>query len=263
MNTKPRTEIVLITPEIATEWLENNHNNRPISDRTVARYAEDMRAGKWTLNGESIKFDVNGKLIDGQNRLFAAFEHKVSFRTLVTRDLPEEAFATIDTGRKRTASDAMHFAGLNVSNKTHIAAAVRLINGYRTGKLAVKNSGMTNADILMFLRDEPGIIAMVSKVKHAMGKALGGMVSPISAVLYLASRRLNVEEFLEKVGSGEGLAKNSPMLTLRNKLLTSVNRKDATERFWSIVIAWNAYVSGRQLQVIRVPQDPPSIEGAG
>jgi hypothetical protein len=37
----------LITPEIAKEYLEKNTKNRLISQQQLARYARNMKEGKW------------------------------------------------------------------------------------------------------------------------------------------------------------------------------------------------------------------------
>lgn len=261
---RPRSEEVLITPELATKWLnENMRTNRPISNRVVAGYAKDMAAGAWTLNGESIKFDLNEEMIDGQHRLYACIESGASFRSVVTWDLPTNAFATIDTGKRRSASDAMHFAGYaDTQYKTSIAAAIRLILSYRAGAETMRQN-IPNAEVLEFLRKEPTLSQVVGEVRHALDRPLHGMTSPVAAVVYLASRSgPSYAEFIQKLGSGENLTRTSPILTLRNKLLSMPHNRDPRERFWSIVIAWNAHVDGKTLQIIRIPQEPPKIKGA-
>ena len=55
-----------ITPKQAEKYLEENiENNRPILDRHVAVLARDMKAGNWVQNGETIKFNGTGALLDG------------------------------------------------------------------------------------------------------------------------------------------------------------------------------------------------------
>lgn len=256
------SEVMLVTPAQATKWLEENmRTNRPCSDRIVKGYSADMAAGRWMLNGESVKFDIEENLVDGQHRLWACVNAQVPFWTVVTRNLPKHAFATIDTGKKRSASDAMHIAGMGAHYKTTIAAVIRMVVAYR-GQLPVGHVAVPNAQILAFVHDEPGIAGFVAKVRSALGKPLKGMASPVAAVLFLASHGTSTDDFLEKLGSGEGLTKSSPILTLRNKLLGMGSNNDATERFWSVVVAWNAYVDGRSLQAIRVPQELPKIKGA-
>ncbi|NUN01320.1 MAG: hypothetical protein HUU41_09415 [Bryobacteraceae bacterium] len=60
---------MLITPELARQWLERNVRNRPISENTVIAYGLDMLEGRWQYDGAPIRFDTDGNLIDGQHRL--------------------------------------------------------------------------------------------------------------------------------------------------------------------------------------------------
>ena len=72
-----------ITPEYAKELLDYNKKNRSLSKATVDRYAEDMRKDNWQQNGEAIKIDWDGNLIDGQHRLAACVKSGVSFDKLL------------------------------------------------------------------------------------------------------------------------------------------------------------------------------------
>ena len=65
------TSIVTITPEEAAKMLETNQRNRNVSKNAVAAMARDMTAGHWRLNGEAIRIDGDGNLIDGQHRFSA------------------------------------------------------------------------------------------------------------------------------------------------------------------------------------------------
>lgn len=60
-----KSETVTITPSVAQAWLSMNANNRKRQPRFVRQYARDMKDGGWRLTGDSIKFDVNNRLIDG------------------------------------------------------------------------------------------------------------------------------------------------------------------------------------------------------
>lgn len=48
--------VEVITPKLAQEYLKLNTNNRPISNLQVNRLVEQMREGKYMLNGEPIIF---------------------------------------------------------------------------------------------------------------------------------------------------------------------------------------------------------------
>ena len=82
--------IVRVTPALATEWLEGNVAlNRRLIPNLVTFYAAEMRAGKWRVNGESIKFSKSGALMDGQHRLHAIIKVNQSIPMVVVRELDQ------------------------------------------------------------------------------------------------------------------------------------------------------------------------------
>jgi hypothetical protein len=76
-------EWMTVTPDQALKWLEDtNTNNRSVRDIHVQRLASDMKNGKWRgFNGEAIRFDSLGRLVDGQHRLWACTVAGVPFDT--------------------------------------------------------------------------------------------------------------------------------------------------------------------------------------
>lgn len=82
---KPRLSFMQVTPEIAKRWLTRNPRNRVARPATVARYARDMAAGKWHLDGSPIRFDATGTLLDGQHRLAAIIESEATIITAVNQ----------------------------------------------------------------------------------------------------------------------------------------------------------------------------------
>jgi hypothetical protein len=106
-----RPEVMVITPQIAQEWAALNTRNRPVRYAKVAQFARDMKAGKWVLNGETVKIAANGDLLDGQHRIFACIQAGIAFETVVIRGLPSEAQDTIDTGVGRKMADQLALRG--------------------------------------------------------------------------------------------------------------------------------------------------------
>src|SRR5215467_2969648 len=108
---EPLIKIENITPTMAAQMLGTSAGNRPIRKAVVERYARDMIGGKWTLNGEGIKFDTAGRLVDGHHRLQAIVMSKTDQLMLVVRNVPEHAMLTLDTGISRSFHDASIVAG--------------------------------------------------------------------------------------------------------------------------------------------------------
>ena len=66
---KRKLEVITLTPEMATELLELNKHNRPLSDGHVRRIAAQIQEGKWKFNGDTIKIAVDHSVLDGQHRV--------------------------------------------------------------------------------------------------------------------------------------------------------------------------------------------------
>lgn len=79
-----------ITPRIAKTMLSHNTGNRPLRKAVVQRYATDMENGDWQDNGDPIRFDTNGRLIDGQHRLEAVILSDTPIDAWVLRGLKPE-----------------------------------------------------------------------------------------------------------------------------------------------------------------------------
>lgn len=132
-------KIELITPKIAEQYLEKNSNNyRRLYKATVDQYASEMLNGKWIFNGEAIKFNKSGKLVDGQHRLSAIVKSGCSIPMVVITDVNDDV-NTFDIGKTRSVSDIAAANGLDYSctNTTTVGAIGFLLgcNGtYKTPK---------------------------------------------------------------------------------------------------------------------------------
>lgn len=104
-----------ITPEIAAEYLKVNVKNyRKLQRSVMKRYAEDMKAGRWQMNGEPIVFDNNGMLKNGQHRLAAVILSGVTVEMTVIRGI-DESVTAYDLNSVRTATQISNAQGVDVS----------------------------------------------------------------------------------------------------------------------------------------------------
>lgn len=103
-----KSEIVNVTPQMASDWLQRNTDNRPLYRTVVNGIKAAMLRGEYMQTHQGIAFDENGILMDGQHRLTAISElSDGSFPMLVTWGIPREAFKVMDIGLKRSAADAL------------------------------------------------------------------------------------------------------------------------------------------------------------
>lgn len=103
------TKTMLVTPQTATLWLDTkNSHNRPVSQSTVERYVQEMRAGRWVNNAQPIIFGKpSDRLLNGQHRLKAIVISGVSVECTITWGVDDNAFDTIDDGNKRSLADVL------------------------------------------------------------------------------------------------------------------------------------------------------------
>lgn len=248
------SQVWQITPDLAKQWLEGHTHNRPLYDRDVDRYAEEMKAGKWVLNGAPIIFDWNGALRDGQHRLWAVFNSGVTIRAVVVQGVDPDTFATLDSGRKRSGADHLIVAGFSFEYRGHVSASLRLIHQYETSQIGMKYTTSPGA-IVEAARTHAAVGDMVSRLIKAPA-TLKGSTSSLSAVLHLGSvgHPDKAELFIEQWVTGAGLDEVSPVLALRQRLLQA-KRLRPDEKFFYGATAWNAFVIGRPMHHLKISKN--------
>lgn len=153
-----KIEVLEITPQMASQMLANNPENRPIKRLWVEKLARDMASGHWQTNGDAIRLNGDGSLIDGQHRLTACVQSGVSFTTVVISGLPHDVRATIDGGVKRSYGDRLTMR--NIPNGNLVASAIKMVAGIATGQL--RRISLTNAEMDEILTAHPGIVQSAS-----------------------------------------------------------------------------------------------------
>lgn len=255
IDMRPQIEAITITPAMANQWLKSNTHNRPARKPHVSRLANEMVKGNWQLNGETIKFDTWGRLIDGQHRLMAIVEASQPITTHVCTGLAADSdiFATIDVGLNRSAGSVLAMNGIKYPNQ--IAAAIAFMK--QTFGDSTSTPKVTNADTLQTYAENPDKWQKIAAI--AGNNEIFKIVRrpPFSVWLWDA---LDVSEpqaldFVEMFRTGANLQINHPVLTLRRALTAKSdnvsNAKFRHDQYYRFCIAWNAWRDGRTLQ--RIP----------
>lgn len=243
--------IVELTPGLAREWLKRNGGNRHLRDVVVGRYCGDIINDRWQVNGEPIIFDQDGFMRSGQHRCTAVIKADKSIIVYVVFDVDRDSFMTMDSGAKRSSGDQLGILGEKQS--VVIGAAVGLLLKYE--RLFSGRLQFTNVEIIEAWKQNPGIS------KHAATAVALSKLAPKS-VICMASYCTSLidadlhSRFWESVKSGEGLIKGSPILALRNKLisLTSGRGLEKQETYlYCVIQAWNAERRNRSISSIPIP----------
>ena len=164
------TTIETITPEIAAQMLKENTHNRPLMARNVKFLADQMRSGNFKTTHQGIAFSKDGFLLDGQHRLQAIIQSGVTIKIAVTRGLYESDFSVLDTGKIRTAGDALHVEG--DANANLLGATVKMIETYERNldthkhhPISSKSLSLTNEAIRQYVADHPELLVSVDFAK--------------------------------------------------------------------------------------------------
>jgi len=243
----PFIKRIAVTPRIAKQWLERTHpkQRKPKTRSKIPQYVRDMQTGNWVEDtGNTIKFDVTGWLIDGQNRLKAVVESDETIAFDVAFNRPVRAMSVTDINAVRTAADGLRMADAPDSGRN--GAIIRwVIMWDKSLYMGAGGSLMpTVPEILDRYHEDPaGFDAAVARGADCQraGLAIG---APAGVAHYLFSR-INTEDahqFFDQYVSGANLPDKSAVLVLRNRMARArTDRLTRPEQLALFVKAWNAF----------------------
>ena len=279
---KQYAEYMEVTQTLAVAWLEKNTINRAIKDPHVQAITEAIRQGTFRGdNGETIKISPEGKVLDGQHRLWAVVEANHSIRTWVVFNVPEDSFPTIDLVIPRSANDAITVEGKTTGQEflygSILSAAAKYYYRYLHEGLKdmLINVGserrrVSNQEVLEVIRNHQEIVdssIFIGPLRYVKGIKKSKFIFLHTILAKKDTSMAN--HFMEKLYTGEDLAKGSPILTLRNKLLnlkqtTGLINGHRLDLFLIVITikAWNAYREGRKAQVLSwgETEAPPTVK---
>jgi hypothetical protein len=260
-KTMIKAEFMTVTPAMAKEWLKKNVSNRALSQKTVNKYAEDIKNNRWTLNGETIQFNVKGELKNGQHRLNGIVLANIPVQILVVTGIEDErAFETIDQGLARGAHTVMQLRGIPNAKRMQ-SLAKNLLAWDKTedkGSFALTGKTFSNMEIVNYFdehRDEIEFVYELFQDAQILRTCKAYSAVFVALILCFRADPDKTYTFMEKFKTGANLTENSPILLLRNKL-THVTVKDGGRR-WAlevmalIIKAFNSYAAGKTQRQLR------------
>lgn len=208
----PTNGRVLVTPEMAAEWLKANRSNRPVNRNAVARAALAIRSGRWKFNGQTATFSATWRLLDGQHRLLAIIEAGIAVEMLVWTGIDDDAMVTIDTGGAGTRSpaEAWCIGNGHVPSKVTIAR-VNACYGGLTGETPRTSDEFGKA----YEAFSGGVYATAETFASHLSKLARASI----VAGFVIAWKEHPQETLDAAKSylsGENLTKGDPMLALRD-----------------------------------------------
>ena len=267
-------QLVLITPEQALALLEDhNPHNRAIKDRSIARWATEMQAGRWDPDASDIKVDTTGNLIDGQHRLMGCVRAGVPFGTLLRTGLRPESMRRVDIGVRRTTADTFKLEGIQWS--TNVAAAIMLRQRYEEGEArGLKVTSNLRIDMspdatLAYYREHPEHEKMVLPADrmYRIGPGIARTVYFAALPMFAHHDEADAYRFSDAFVGGEWGGPGSPIQALvrylsqaRTPGVPGFRAHNVNERhLLALVKAWNAWRMNESIDRIKVSDSDPLI----
>jgi hypothetical protein len=245
-----------IGPILAKAMLDKNLNNRRPDKNRIARYVADMKAGYWCFNGDAIRFDKLGNLIDGQHRLLAIIQVDKSFVFLVIRNVVEESKRTIDTGKSRTGGDVLSmFSNVGTRDSGVLSAAIGLLLTYKKGISVSVGGGnqhlTTNSNIEIFYRENYiSLQSSLDFLNEITDHHMMVLSRSESLFLHYIFREINKEladDFIKKIVTGASVEINSNEYLFRSiltKRALKTLKITKSEVIFTCIKAWNRNKKG-------------------
>lgn len=251
-----------ISPERAEEILSHNEGNRRVAAAVVDKYARDIAAGAWALNGQTIKIGRTGRLLDGQHRCAAVMKARRGFDSIIVEGLDEDVFDTFDLGARRSIADIL--TDKNETNTSTLAAVLRQLWLLNKNVLQYRVVAPTVSELLDTLEQEPEIrdsVKFANRIRDVTSPSLA------CALHYLFSRvdKERADEFISRLGDGLHMTDvGNPVWRLRKRLLEdrASKKRDMSdaERAAIIIKAWNSYFRGEPLLSLKWQNAGPRKE---
>ena len=265
-----RSMFVKIDPPTAAKLLATQEladvetANRKPSDTKIKIWADSMRDGLWETNGETIVFDPDGYLIDGQHRLagLASLDGlDITIEFLAVLGIERSAQKTMDQGVLRRLPGKLSLEGY--SNATVLASVAKhLFHADLTSDFTATQE-RTVSDSHAFVYVEEHFDEIERSFEH-LDTAKRLTRSPmLYLTAFITLSRIDADdarEFFESLRTGANLPEGSPIYTLREKFMEmkidtkrSVNAEYRRDQLAFTYHAWNAFRSGRELRKLRRP----------
>jgi hypothetical protein len=250
-----QAHVVSITPAAAEVLLRLNVKNRKFKTDNFKKLTTDMVNGNFRFTGEPITFDTEGRLLNGQHRLFGAVQTGTTIDVVLVTGVATEAQGDMDAGSRRTLKDTLELSG--ELYPAILAPILVGIQAWERGERNHDSSGKTTDNTsLAFLAENPVVRDITREAAKVSAKVPGLSAKQVGVFIWAFDKLSATDrtDFFDKLISGAGLPGGNPILTLRNFLhrdAKSAQQVSPYHRMALTVKAWNAYREGVFLGALR------------
>jgi len=219
----------IYTPEMAEHQLIHNAANREPVFPHIKRIANVMLEGQWKVNGQCIIVNADGKLEDGQHRLFGCYFSGASFETYGIYDVPVDPllFLSLDDNRSRSHVDSLITAGVSRGAAYVLRHAAPLAIKYENDRLDVfKNlpvPRLTNNQFARYISSHPHLEETTHILLGTYSVALDIINDTAAAVVFADKMRElygedELDDFFAELTSDEKREDTDPIKGLLRRL---------------------------------------------
>lgn len=279
-------EILIITPEMAAEWIKctKGYRQRQPNTPLVRELSKCMTDGIWTMQYQPIQLGVNKNVLDGQHRLLACIKSGVSFKSLVLFNVPEDGFDYIDRGRSRTLGDIL--SSRNVKNACYVASTIQILYAIHLDKTYLhggikadgRNGGQRSSGnnrvyrisptkMDSFLKDEPDFESFISDSLAIKKRGGNIMNASVFCAAWFCASKIDFEkanDFFGQIALGVGLDPGNPALYIRKRLIyakTEYKPMSSADLLRLCFRGFEIYVKGTPASTFAFFKTPAKLEG--
>ncbi len=255
-----RMRLVEVSPTVAKTILLKNGRNRALRQARIDRYASDMLAGGWRVNGETISISDKGNLLNGQHRLNAVVKANVIVPMWIAEGVDESAFSTIDDGFSRTAGDVLGMA--KITNANSVAAVMRITMNYRDG-IGISKPRPNRAIEEAITKHNPEKFVAKHHAFLQLGRSVA--MSALFIAYEFGSPEISekVDDFAKGLITGENLGHGDARAIFRNKLVRmNMDKKKRPEQvvIWNYTVrALTHFVNNKEISVLTAGKGEPTF----
>lgn len=237
---KMYSECILITPKLAEEWLKTNEKNyRKIYWPRVDAYVRAMQGGNWILTHQGISLDEEGKLMDGQHRLYAVVISKIPVKMMVTFNQPRTNELVFDEQKPRNFDT--HAAYHNSPYRHTALAIARILEFGINGRPTLQTAEM---------------FAIIDKYKEGIvfalrGQSRGYVPAPSCAVVaqayYCSDDHDRIDQFITVLTTGKAVGSGDDAAILLRNLIFMDRERDRKILYCKTQSALDAFLNRRPI----------------
>lgn len=241
----------VITPEEAKKLVaeRNGRNIRKPTRQHIQELAEELRSGKWQYNGEVIKVDWDGYLLDGGNRLSSVAESGVTVTLHFTEGFDPIIINTVDMNRRnRSIKNILEYkhpdkrSGAEATAREVLSLRKRLL----CNEQSRNNIGITDSQVMDEFEKDIFGYNNAARVGSSLYKDSNKLFTPklTSGLYYYLTNDLGydaakVETFFNEI-KWANPGKKGFFYNVQKKLGTV--KRSSAEWTSTMVDAWNSYL---------------------